>query len=290
MSYIERIQNSIEYIHCNYSNVITLDDLAEKAFCSKYHYLRVFHALIGQSPVEYLRMYRLNKAAFLLSTTEITFIEIALECGFNSPIVFSRLFKDAFGVTPSSFKKNNIPLPIFKEIQLGNDKAFVESKNILLGPRFIDKKGFMVVGMQCKTTVESNLQNHVVEKLWQKFCPRINQIPYRIQYGESFGVNYFDSSINRYVYTACVEVGKVENIPKGMVSKVIPECKYAVFTIMEEQHKLLKNFYYSIDYIFGKWLPSSGFELCSEVDMLEFYDNRFCRSPYSQMDLFIPIC
>jgi AraC family transcriptional regulator len=212
MSYIERIQNSIEYIHCNYSNVITLDDLAGKAFCSKYHYLRVFHALIGKSP-----------------------------------IVFSRIFKDAFGVTPSLFKKSNIPLPIFKEIKLGNDKAFGKSKNILLGPRFIERKDFIVIGMQCRTTAESNLQNHVVEKLWQKFCPRINQIPYRIKYGESFGVNCFDSSINRYVYTACVEVSRAENIPKDMVSKIIPECKYAVFTIMEEQNKLLKNFYYSID-------------------------------------------
>lgn len=93
MNYAERIQDSIEFIRNDYGTSITLDDLAEKAFCSKYHYVRIFRSMVGESPMDYLRRYRLEKAVHEIIATKKSITEIALECGFNSSIVFCGCLK-----------------------------------------------------------------------------------------------------------------------------------------------------------------------------------------------------
>lgn len=289
MNYAEGIQKSIEFIHSDFSAQITLDDLAEKAFCSKYHYLRIFRSMTGESPIEYLRKYRLDKAAFLLMTTKKPVIEIAMECGFNSPIVFSRMFKSNFGITPTTYKKNRVPLPEFHELKLPAVKPDFKESSFIFGPRFIDEPEFKVVGMEFRTTPESNKKNHDGENFWKKFCPLSSKIQNRVDYDTSYGISIYDPASDNFKYIACVEVTDKGTVPDGMVYKEIPGCKYAVFTIKGEREKIIENFYFTIDYIYGQWLPYSGYELRLEIDGFEYYDSRFKCQNDTQMDLYIPV-
>lgn len=72
-----------DYIHSNYQRSITIDDMASAACLSKYHFIRLFHALEGVTPYRYLQQKRVAAAQRLLSTTRLTHVEIAEQVGFD---------------------------------------------------------------------------------------------------------------------------------------------------------------------------------------------------------------
>ena len=79
MNYNEKIQTTIEYIEDNLNEKISLEDLAKQTFLSKYHYHRLFHALVGETVMEYVRKRRLTEAAKELVDTNIKIVEVALK-------------------------------------------------------------------------------------------------------------------------------------------------------------------------------------------------------------------
>jgi len=65
---------------------------------------RKIKGLTGISPNELIRNIKLDKAAALLKTTDLTIAEIAYQCGMGSPVYFRTVFKERFGKTPSEFR------------------------------------------------------------------------------------------------------------------------------------------------------------------------------------------
>jgi AraC family transcriptional regulator len=83
---------------------LRLGDLARVALLSPFHFHRVFQALIGATPADFVQRLRLEKALGLLAQPRPPSLTgIALACGFSSSSDFSRCFKRRFGVPPSSF-------------------------------------------------------------------------------------------------------------------------------------------------------------------------------------------
>ena len=72
-----------DFIHSNYQQPITIDDMARAACLSKYHFIRLFHALEGVTPYRYLQQKRVAAAQRLLSTTDLSHVEIAEQVGFD---------------------------------------------------------------------------------------------------------------------------------------------------------------------------------------------------------------
>ncbi|RMG97900.1 MAG: AraC family transcriptional regulator [Deltaproteobacteria bacterium] len=83
---------------------VTLDELANVAGLSKYHFLREFDRYVGMTPGGYLRTMRLCHAARLLRTTDRSIAEIAQTVGFADHPSFSRAFRRAFGMPPSAYR------------------------------------------------------------------------------------------------------------------------------------------------------------------------------------------
>ncbi len=84
---------------------ITLDDLAGAACVTPEHLCRVFQKAIDRSPMECVRLARLDRAAVLLSRSNYAVGQIAEMCGFASQFHFARRFKEAFNVTPTALRK-----------------------------------------------------------------------------------------------------------------------------------------------------------------------------------------
>lgn len=91
----------------NFSKKLTLADCAKSASLSTVYFHRVFTAVMGKTPHEYLADRRMNAAVDMLTSTEFELSRIAVECGFGSQSYFSRLFKERFGITPGEYRLSN---------------------------------------------------------------------------------------------------------------------------------------------------------------------------------------
>ena len=69
---------------------------------------RKLKALTDRSASSFIRGMRLQKAKILLQQTQQNISEVAFEVGFNDPKYFSRVFTEAFGITPSDFKEQQL--------------------------------------------------------------------------------------------------------------------------------------------------------------------------------------
>jgi AraC-like DNA-binding protein len=88
-----------------FSEPITLDDMADVAGLSKYHFLRLFKATYGITPREYLSQRRIERAQDLLRTTNLTVTEVCFMVGFSSLGSFSSRFRSLVGETPTEFQR-----------------------------------------------------------------------------------------------------------------------------------------------------------------------------------------
>ena len=80
------------------------EDLAARAYLSRFHFDRVVSAVSGETPVRLRRRILLERAAFRLVTTRATVLEVALEAGYSSNEAFTRAFRRAYGVAPASWR------------------------------------------------------------------------------------------------------------------------------------------------------------------------------------------
>lgn len=103
--YISRINKTLDYIDSNIENPMTLGELASVANFSKYHFNRIFHSIVGETPFQFIQRVRIERAAMLMLTNrKMTVSEVALRCGFTDLSVFSRNFKASFGVSPTRYR------------------------------------------------------------------------------------------------------------------------------------------------------------------------------------------
>ena len=103
----EKIRTVLSYINENLSQDLTIDLLAEKAFLSRYHFMRLFKEKTGSSAHAYIRQKRLLYAARLIREG-MPASQAALECGFHDYSVFHRAFRECFGVRPADLKNNRL--------------------------------------------------------------------------------------------------------------------------------------------------------------------------------------
>jgi AraC-like DNA-binding protein len=96
----QRLERGREFLHSRSSGPVSLEEAARSATLSPYHFHRAFRQVHGLTPHVYLTGLRLARARDLLGRGTPV-LETCLECGFQSPTSFSRLFRARFGMLPS---------------------------------------------------------------------------------------------------------------------------------------------------------------------------------------------
>ena len=105
-SYDEKIQALLRYIHEHLTDPLSIDELAETTFLSKYYLMRHFKSETGYSIHQYINSKRLLLARSLLSgTSPIT--EIYYQCGFQDYTTFSRAFQRMFRMSPTEYREQH---------------------------------------------------------------------------------------------------------------------------------------------------------------------------------------
>lgn len=93
------------YIEEHLGSTLSLDDMAEAVWMSKYHFARVFKHSFGEPPQAYVRRMRLERAMTLLRETDKGIAAVARTLGFATDSSFSRAFKKHVGLAPRDFQK-----------------------------------------------------------------------------------------------------------------------------------------------------------------------------------------
>jgi transcriptional regulator GlxA family with amidase domain len=98
------IQPILLYIRNNLQQNIKVDELADIACFSKDHFSRVFKNITGLAPCDYIISKRIERAQFLLLTTDLSQNQIIEQTGFRSASYFSRIFKKHTSYTPVQYR------------------------------------------------------------------------------------------------------------------------------------------------------------------------------------------
>lgn len=98
------IAKAMSYIDQNYSNNISLNDVAESINMSYFYFSRLFKESTGKSFSDYLTEYRIDKSIELMRDEQLSIKQISYDIGYNDPNYFSKIFKKLKGITPTDYR------------------------------------------------------------------------------------------------------------------------------------------------------------------------------------------
>jgi AraC-like DNA-binding protein len=104
-----RVRDTIDH---SFDQELDLEALALVASMSPDHLIRTFRSVFGETPHRYLQRRRIERAMFLLRTTDRDVTDVCFAVGFASLGTFSRLFTSLVGEPPSSYASKGPPPPV----------------------------------------------------------------------------------------------------------------------------------------------------------------------------------
>ena len=283
LDHIDRLNRTIEYIEANLDKDIHLALLASKFALSKYHFHRIFKALIGEPPSKYIEERRLSRAAADLIETNNRIVDIAFDYGFNSHESFIRSFKRKYAITPSQFRKTKPEFRFHDKCQIGSIELKLQKGKVQLKPSILSKSSFTIAGL-----IYSGSDTNEIFNLWQSFWLIVQKGKIAVENSECIGVCLHDIDMRNneiFIYYAGIEVDQSFHIPKEMKSVNIPKSTYAVF-----KHKgPISEIEQTYDRIYGSWVPLTGNTPTMDLDIIVVNHRFKMQSNDSVIDILIPI-
>lgn len=103
----QKLKSALSFIAAHYREDISIEDIAGACYLSQSYFMRFFKSYVGVSCGEYLKNYRLEKAAALLESGNVTILDAAMESGFRNLSNFYREFRKKYGVPPGRYLSGN---------------------------------------------------------------------------------------------------------------------------------------------------------------------------------------
>lgn len=280
---MERFFKSIDFIEHHLYDKISVHEVAAASHYSTYHFSRIFKALVGDTPKEYLRKRRLTVAAKRLLSEDIGILDLALDCQFDSQEAFTRAFKALFNITPAQYRKQNDPFRLLYKDQFSPHLLHFLQNELSMEPQIITRPALKLVGI-AKQYDSANLS---LPQLWSAFRPYKEKIENRIS-DESFGLYESYEEVGdevKFIYVCTAPVSNFDDVPEGMITRELPEQMYAKFV----HRGSIGNLDQTLKYIWGCWLPKSGYDYVEKPDF-ELYPSGYnVADPKSEMSLHIPV-
>ncbi|WP_348665257.1 AraC family transcriptional regulator [Dubosiella newyorkensis] len=278
MEWIERLNQSMNYIEEHLTDEIDYDQLARIACCSTYHYQRMFTYMAGITLAEYIRRRKMSLAAVDLQGGEAKIIDVAQKYGYRSPTAFNRAFQSFHGIAPSSVKDEGISVKSFSPIVFRMSiKGATE-----MDYRIETKESFRIIGVSAP--LEKEIENNfmVVPKMWedaakyqtiQKLATMMDSSPKGL-----LGVSVCND-VEQWKYFIAVSSTKASD---EFEEYIVPASTWAIFSgtgtnqsIQELEQRIITE-----------WLPTSGYEYANAPD-IEVYLNPDPQN--AKYEVWIPV-
>lgn len=163
MEWVERLNQSMNYIEEHLTDEIDYEQLGRIACCSAYHYQRMFTYMAGITLAEYIRRRKMSLAAVDLQDGKSKIIDVAQKYGYLSPTAFNRAFKSFHGIAPSSVKNKDVSVKSFSPIVF---KIAVKGATEM-NYRIETKEAFRIIGISAPLDKEIENNFMVVPQMWQ---------------------------------------------------------------------------------------------------------------------------
>ncbi|QWH18209.1 AraC family transcriptional regulator [Bacillus mycoides] len=284
--YLRRIYKVQDYIESNINDSLSIEDLANVAGFSKFHFHRIFKGMMDEPLSRYVNRLKLERATHLLTyRMDMTVTDIAYHYGFTDSAVFSRAFKSQYGVSPSHYRNHNSK----------------NCKDVREGSQYnVGKKVRGEVEIVTADNVNVAYIRHVgtykdlaidFPKMIEKLFHYASEQNYHVFEDTNVLTIYHDHHEFTEDYhlrtSLCIKIPDevVEgNSEIGLMT--IPSGKYAVghFEILQDEYKGAWNFLY------GEWLPNSGYKPRDSYPF-EVYRNDPRQHPENKhiVDIYVPI-
>lgn len=278
MEWVEKLNQSMDYIEEHLADEIDYEQLGRIACCSAYHYQRMFTYMAGVTLAEYIRRRRMSLAAVDLQGGDERIIDIAEKYGYHSPTAFNRAFQAFHGVAPSAVRDEGVSVKSFSPIVFNIAvKGAAE-----IDYRIEKKEAFRIIGVSAPLDQEIENNFAVVPNMWQeaavngtiqKLAAMMDAPPMGL-----LGVSVCNDK-EQWKYFIAVSSTKAGG---GFEEYLVPASSWAVFSgtgTNQSLQELERR-------IITEWLPASGYEYADAPD-IEVYLNPDPQN--AQYEVWIPV-
>ncbi|MCZ8511961.1 AraC family transcriptional regulator [Paenibacillus filicis] len=287
MDLLKNMNGVIKYIEENLTGDIDFKEVARLAFCSEYHFKRMFSFLAGISLSEYIRRRRLTFAAFELKDSSVKVIDIAIKYGYNSPDSFARAFQNLHGITPSEARNSGHSLKAYPQMTFQLSIKGGSEMNY----RIEEKEAFRIVGIKKRVPIIFKGVNPEIASMWESLDGEtINKLK-NLSNVEPMGLlnasaNFSEGRMEeKGELDHYIGVATTNACPDNLTQLEVPASTWAVFEAIGPFPDTLQNVW---GRIYSEWFPSSNYEQIEGPEIL-WNENKDVASPSFKSEIWIPI-
>lgn len=287
MDSISSMNQALAYIENHLAEDIDYGEIAKIAYCSEYHFKRMFSFLSGVSLSEYIRRRRLTLAALDLKDRDMRIIDVAVKYGYNSADSFSRAFHFMHGILPSEARSANIKLKAYPRMTFQlSIKGGCE-----MNYRIVEKESFQLVGFKKRVPVVFNGVNPEIAKMTKLLTPDVIHQLKALSDGEPTGII---SASTNFSEGRMQEKGELDHYIGVATSKEetsgfdvlkVDASTWAVFESKGPFPETLQDVW---GRIYSEWFPSSGYEAVEGPEIL-WNESPDTANPNYRSEIWIPV-
>ena len=287
MDLLKNMNGALKIIEENLTNDIDFKEVARQAFCSEYHFKRMFSFLAGIPLSEYIRRRRFTLAAFELKNSNVKVIDIAMKYGYNSSDSFARAFQNLHGITPSEARNNGHLLKAYSPMTFQlSIKGGIE-----MNYRIEEKEAFRIVGIKKRVPIIFKGVNQEIASMWKSLdVDTINKLK-NLSNVEPMGLlsastNFSESRMEeKGELDHYIGVATTKDCPGDLTQLAIPPLTWAVFEAIGPFPDTLQDVW---GRIYSEWFPSSNYEQIEGPEIL-WNESKDITSPTFRSEIWIPI-
>jgi AraC family transcriptional regulator len=286
MDLLKEMNNALSYIEDNLTNDINFTEVARLAFCSEYHFKRMFSFLAGVTLSEYIRRRRLTLAAFELNSSNVRIIDVAIKYGYNSPDSFTRAFESLHGITPSEARNNGQSLKAYPQMTFQLSIKGGSEMNY----RIEEKEAFRIVGIKKRVPLIYNGVNPEIASMWGSLNTETIIKLKSLSNVEPFGLlsastNFSEGRMEGGELDHYIGVATDNEVPDNLAYLEVPASTWAVFESVGPFPDTLQNVW---GRIYSEWFPSSNYEQIDGPEIL-WNENKDMTSPTYKSEIWIMV-